>query len=276
MTIRILLDAGHFDKYNQSPVNKQYFESIMNWKLTNMLKEELEKYNGVTVGLTRQTQTKDLEVYKRGALAVNYDLFLSIHSNAAGTESVDYPVVYRAHDNLNNADQLALTLAKNIQRTMGTRQVGRTATRKNSSNGEYYGVLRGARAVGCKLFYILEHSFHTNLRATNWLLSDDNLRQLAINEAKDIAAYYKLSLIETKPVVKPTPTKLYKVQAGAFSVKSNADKLAAELKAKGHQVYIVKVGNLYKVQVGAFSIKSNAEELVSLLRRQGYQAFITS
>ena len=33
---------------------------------------------------------------------------------------------------------------------------------------------------------------------------------------------------------------LYRVQLGAFSKKENADKLAAELKAKGYQTYIVK------------------------------------
>ena len=39
-------------------------------------------------------------------------MFLSLHSNACGTESVDYPVVYRAYDGLNGADVLAGKLAE--------------------------------------------------------------------------------------------------------------------------------------------------------------------
>lgn len=53
-------------------------------------------------------------------------------------------------------------------------------------------MLRGARAAGCKLYYIVEHSFHTNKRATEWLLNEDNLRVLAQEEAKLIAEYYGL------------------------------------------------------------------------------------
>lgn len=37
----------------------------------------------------------------------------------------------------------------------------------------------------------------------------------------------------------PSPA-LFRVQVGAFSVKANADKLAAELKAKGYQAFVVK------------------------------------
>jgi cell division septation protein DedD len=36
------------------------------------------------------------------------------------------------------------------------------------------------------------------------------------------------------------PIPMYRVQVGAFSVKTNADKLAAELKSKGYQTIIVK------------------------------------
>ena len=57
---------------------------------------------------------------------------------------------------------------------------------------EYYGVLRGSKAVGTKGM-IVEHSFHTNLAAAKWLSSDANLRRMAEAEAADIAAYYGLT-----------------------------------------------------------------------------------
>ena len=59
---------------------------------------------------------------------------------------------------------------------------------------EYYGVLRGARAAGCPLYYIIEHSFHTNKRFASWLMKEENLFRLAQAEAAVIAAYYGASL----------------------------------------------------------------------------------
>ena len=33
MAKKICLDAGHYAKYNRSPVVPEYYESVMNWKL---------------------------------------------------------------------------------------------------------------------------------------------------------------------------------------------------------------------------------------------------
>ena len=94
---KICIDAGHYGKYNRSPVVKEYYESDMTWKLHLLLKEHLERY-GFTVITTRKEQTKDLSLYNRGKSAKGCDLFLSLHSNAtggnAGNESVDRVDIY--------------------------------------------------------------------------------------------------------------------------------------------------------------------------------------
>lgn len=188
--IKICLDAGHVgSKYNQSPVVKTYYESAMVWKLHLKLKAELET-RGFEVITTRADIDTDLGVYERGAASKGCNVFVSLHSNACSTESVDYPVVYRAYDNLNDVDVLALQIAKKIGELMGTNQAGRTATRKNSAGGEYYGVLRGARAVGTPFYMLIEHSFHTNTAATKWLSVDANLDKLAVAEAELLADYF--------------------------------------------------------------------------------------
>lgn len=69
---------------------------------------------------------------------------------------------------------------------------------------------------------------------------------------------------------------LYRVQTGAFKVKSNADKLAAELKKKGFDTYIVQADGLFKVQVGAYSIKANADAMAAKLKAAGYDTYITT
>lgn len=190
MSKKICLDAGHVgSKYNQSPVVKTYYESAMVWALHLKLKAQLEA-RGFQVVTTRASIDTDLGVYGRGTASKGCDVFISLHSNACGTESVDYPVVYRAYDNKNNVDTLALKLAKKVGELMGTTQAGRTATRKNSSGGEYYGVLRGARAVGTPYYMLIEHSFHTNTKATKWLSKDANLDKLAVAEADILAEFF--------------------------------------------------------------------------------------
>ena len=190
MSKKICLDAGHVgSKYNQSPVVKTYYESAMVWALHLKLKAQLEA-RGFQVVTTRASIDTDLGVYERGTVSKGCDVFISLHSNACGTESVDYPVVYRAYDNKNNVDTLALKLAKKVGELMGTTQAGRTATRKNSSGGEYYGVLRGARAVGTPYYMLIEHSFHTNTKATKWLSKDANLDKLAVAEADILAEFF--------------------------------------------------------------------------------------
>jgi N-acetylmuramoyl-L-alanine amidase len=200
---KVCIDAGHYGKYNASPANKAYYESVRMWRLHELLAAELRK-RGVTVVVTRSNQAADLSLISRGKKAKGCDLFLSLHSNAVGSgvnESVDYPVAYVLRPNARTsidekAAEIGLILAKVVQATMDTTQPARTATRAASGdrdgNGvkddEYYGVLEGARQMGVPAV-ILEHSFHTQTRATNWLLQDANLQRLAVAEADAIAAW---------------------------------------------------------------------------------------
>lgn len=194
---KILLDAGHFGLYNRSPVDKRYYESIFTWKLHLMLKEELESY-GFIVGTTREKQDKDLPVYDRGLKAKGYDLFISLHSNAVGNgtvtpaeEAVDRICVYHSFDNKNNSKVLGEKLGEAVQVCMKTDGGPRLCTRVGvTGSNEYYGVLRGARNAGCPLYYIIEHSFHTNRRACEFLLEDKNVEMLAKAEAAVIADYF--------------------------------------------------------------------------------------
>lgn len=187
---RICLDAGHYGKYNQSPAVPEYYESDMNWKLHLLLKKYLEQY-GVEVSQTRSNKDTDLEVTARCMKAKGCDLLISVHSNAVGNgvnESVDYPVVCVPING--KGDKIGQALADCVESVMQTKENGRIYKRQGN-NGDYYGVIRGATAVGV-VGLIVEHSFHTNTRSTNWLLDESNLDKLAQAEAKVIADYYGL------------------------------------------------------------------------------------
>lgn len=187
--MKICLDAGHYASYNKSPVNPAYWESDFNWKFHLLLKTELEKY-GITVITTRTDKMKDMGLETRGKKSQGCDLFLSIHSNACDSESVDYPLACCTVTG--KADALGRKLAEMIQRVMGTNQNGRIIKKVGTGNSDWYGVLRGATSVGTPGI-LLEHSFHTNHKAVTWLLDDNNLAKMAVEEAKTIAEYYGLT-----------------------------------------------------------------------------------
>lgn len=190
-TLKICLDAGHFGKQNNNPkISPVYWESLMAWDLHLMLKEELEKYKGVTVITTRADEAKDLGLEARGKKAKGCDLFISLHSNACDTESVDRPVVI--YPVSGKCKSLAESLAGAVRMVMQTNDPWRTYQRWNSAhNADYYGVIRGAASVGVPGL-IIEHSFHTNTRSAKWLQSAANLRKLAEAEAEVLAVEYGL------------------------------------------------------------------------------------
>lgn len=201
MPFKIMLDAGHYAKYNQSPVVSAYYESNMNWKLHLLLKDELEKL-GFIVGTTRKEKDKDLSLTNRGKAAQGYDLLLSLHSNACGTESVDYPVAIVMQDG--KGDELGRKLAICAEEVMGTRQSGRISKKKGTYGGEWYSVLAGAASVGT-MGIILEHSFHTNEAAAKWLLNDNNLSRLAKAEAQVISEYFGVQPVKADTVTVALP-----------------------------------------------------------------------
>lgn len=259
--IKIMLDAGHYGKYNRSPAVPAYYESDFTFKFVNMLKAALEAY-GFTVGTTRKDQAKDLALQTRGKAAAGYDLFISIHSNAVGSgvnNSVDYPVaITMVDDDKTTIDEVSKAvgeiLAQVVAATMGTSQAARTYTKLSANdrdgNGikddEYYGVLHGAKLVGVPGI-ILEHSFHTNAKAAAWLLKESNLQAMAAAEAAALAKYYGMEKSQAAGSQEPEKQQgaaatWYRVrkswedaasQIGAYRVKDNAIKNCPD----GYTVY---------------------------------------
>lgn len=96
------------------------------------------------------------------------------------------------------------------------------------------------------------------------------------NRAVDnvIAFYLKQEpQIITPPVSEPKT--IYRVQVGAYSIKTNANAMLKQLQAAGYSdAYVRLIDGLYKVQVGAYSIKSNADKVLKDLKAKGFNGFI--
>lgn len=202
----VCLDAGHYGKYNRSPVLPEYYESDMVWTLHLLLKQRLEQ-RGITVITTRADKDKDLALVDRGKKAKGADLFLSLHSNAASTAKPDWVLgICHAKDDGSDIDersrQIATSLSAAVAKVMGVEYQITTRASSKDRDGDgrkddYYGVLRGAYSVGTP-GVILEHGFHTHEDTARWLLDENNLEKLADAEAEAIAAW--LGLKEEKLV----------------------------------------------------------------------------
>ena len=108
-----------------------------------------------------------------------------------------------------------------------------------------------------------------NIKADKYATSIDYVQ-------KNMNVINKWKLTKYDPVNESSTTKKYwRVQTGAYLLKSGAEKLMKELKAAGFDVIIKKVGLYWKVQVGAFSNKSGAEALMARVVSKGFKAFIT-
>lgn len=132
------------------------------------------------------------------------DVYAVLHPSKSTTKNTDKVNKYKVIKKINGYSTAADAKAKNHKRTTvipGTYYIF------NKSNG-MVNVTNRQGVPG------------------SWINPDDN------TEPKETP----------KPVIKPKTdeSKLHKVQVGAFSDSSNAEKLAAELKKKGYKPYIVK------------------------------------
>ena len=71
--------------------------------------------------------------------------------------------------------------------------------------------------------------------------------------------------------------RIYRVQIGAYRLRSNAQRLYARMKEEGIDCIISSSGGVYRVQAAAFFSKENAENYKNTLKKKGFSdAFVGS
>lgn len=273
MSVLICIDPGHIKGYNRGAY-APYYEGTKMYDLGVMLKEELEKYNGIEVFLTRNSVEENPSLAQRGNMALRRGArcFLSLHSDACGTESVNRVSCFRSLT-MPSSESLGLRLMNAVVDTIGkdipfSNNTG-VFTRDNGYGSDYYGVLRNSCGGSVKEAFILEHGFHTNYKNSVWLYSNDNLRKLAIAEAKVLADYYGCSAKNGSQNQTPSSNNntshnsssnnssmyiKYTVKAGDSWWKIAAEKLGSGLKMNELAAYnnssistILNVGDIIKI-----------------------------
>lgn len=205
----VVIDAGHggYDGGAESTFNGvTYLEKYMNLKIAQACRDELQKYYGVTVYMTRDDDTfVKLEDRTAYAKSVGADVFVSIHNNSSESGSANGATVFYPNSNYNasigsTGEGLAQSILNNLTQ-FGLKNNG--VQIRNSESGDtyadgslcdYYNVIRGSKKHGFPGL-IVEHAFLSNQSdAEKYLNSDAKLTALGVADAKGIAAYYGLSV----------------------------------------------------------------------------------
>ena len=182
-------------------------ESDLTLKIAQYCKEELAKYD-VNVVMTRTTDTRlseetamDLKNRVEVAKKAGASYFISIHINSAQNSAAHGAEVYYPNTSGNkNLSTNGQNLAKAIQKQLTALGLydrgikirnytdGTTSSNPNSSDQDYYGVIRYAKQANITGL-IVEHCFISNKEEFDkYLGSDAKLQQLGIADAKGIVS----------------------------------------------------------------------------------------
>lgn len=196
------------------------------------------------------------------------DLFVSIHHNAGGGVGFEvYHSIYRGKGTV-----FAEFLAEEYK-SIGQVPHGSGTMSRKGSNGDYYCVIRETSMPA-----VISEFGYIDSADVNKFNTDAKQKAEAKAIAKAICRYFGVTF---RDIDAPAPTPpanygtFYRVQVGAYSVKSNADKLQTELKNKGIDCFVKQINGLYKVQCGAYSVRANADAMANRLKSLGYSCFIT-
>lgn len=193
----IVLDPGHGEKGNPHTTKAGFYEGTQNFILAGKLRSKLEAA-GFTVLTTRESVTDDPSLEERGRLAGENgaDMFISIHSNAPGTNAPNYSevcgseVFYSVTDKEWNIP-VARKLNAAVVEAMQTKDRGiKIRLYPERDDVDYYGVIRHSAQSGCKHAFLIEHGFHTNPHDSSVLQSDEGLERIAEAEARVICEVF--------------------------------------------------------------------------------------
>lgn len=209
----VVLDPGHGGSDSGAAANGLK-EKNLTLKIASYCKSELEKYEGVKVYMTRNSDTYvSLSGRVNYASSLNADVFVSIHINSAANTGAKGAEVYYPNNNYNAAaGNAGKNLAASIEKKLVALGLADRGIKiRNSETGnkyadgslaDYYAVIRQSKQAGFPGI-IVEHAFISNSSdAKNYLGSDAALKKLGAADAAGIAETYglkkKSSLDKTK------------------------------------------------------------------------------
>lgn len=187
----IVIDPGHGGE-NLGAEYEEYVEKDMNMIVAKAMQEELEKYEGITVYLTREND-KDMTLEERVIFAesVNADFLFCLHFNMS------------VKHNLFGAEVWISAFGEEYQQAAAFAQVEMDMltglglysrgikTKLNDSGEDYYGILRHATARNIPAA-LIEHCHLDQNNDKDFYTTEEKLKQFGILDATAVAKYYGL------------------------------------------------------------------------------------
>ncbi|RGY78944.1 N-acetylmuramoyl-L-alanine amidase [Dorea sp. AM58-8] len=204
----VVLDPGHGGT-DSGALGNGLQEKDLTLKIAKYCKEELEKYSGVTVYMTREDDrylgnrvgdaASDLANRVNKAKEWGADLLVSIHINSGGGQGVE---VYYPNSNYNatigkeGEDSAQKILDELLKLGLKNRGIKIRSTEYDTypdgSLRDWYGIIRRSKLAGFPGI-IVEHAFIDNESDAAKLKEESFLKQCGVADATGIANYFGLS-----------------------------------------------------------------------------------
>lgn len=189
--IVVVIDPGHGGK-NAGAIYGGYIEKTLTLNTAKAMKEELEKYEGIKVYLTRDSDV-DMELGERAAFAkeVDADLLLSLHYNMSelhklfGTECwiSAFGRCYAVGRDFSSIELEVLTAEGLYDRGI--------KTRLNSRGKDYYGIIRSSTANDIPAV-IIEHCHLDQVNDKPYIDHNTWPQKYGVLDATAVARYFGL------------------------------------------------------------------------------------
>lgn len=217
---KVFIGVGHGGS-DPGAVANGVKEKDLNLSIALACRDELKRH-GVEVRLSRSKDENDTlseEIKECNAFAP--DLAVDIHNNAGGGDGAE---VFHHH-----GGGKGKTLAENIlSEVVKVGQNSRGAKiRKNSNGKDYYGFIR---ETSCPAV-IVECAFVDNASDLKILATESDRQKVGQAIAKGILKTLGVEI---------QGDRLYRVQVGAYLLRSNAEDMQKKIKAVGFDAFIVK------------------------------------
>ena len=191
-TLRIVIDPGHGGE-NLGGEYEDYTEKEMTIVVAEAMKEELEKYEGVSVYLTRNgDQELSLEERCEYAKSVDADFLFCLHFNLSEHHTLFGAECWVSAFGENYSKGYAFaSVEMELLQELGLYSRG-IKTRLGSTGLDYYGIIRHAteRDIPCVL---IEHCHLDQDNDKPFYDHDDKLKAFGRLDATAVAKYFNLS-----------------------------------------------------------------------------------
>lgn len=233
---KIALDSGHGIKTAGKRCLKaldknETREWVLNNRICDKIEQKLASYEGYEIlRVDDPTGKKDVSLYDRVKKANNYgaDTYTSIHHNADIKGGSGGGIVVMV-------DTTASDKSKEYQKQIYDNLIRHTGLKGN----------RQSPLVETSLYVCKHTKMPAVLVECGFMDSKTDVPIILTEEYADkVAAAMVEFYVKAGKLTKRTPKtedkgRIYRVQVGAFSVKSNADTLVKKLQADGYSAYIV-------------------------------------